>query len=302
VNLIVNDGRNYVFTSRKRYDIISADATHPTSSDSWILYTKEFYGLCRDRLTDRGVMCQWIPLHGILEQDYRVILATFHTAFPYVAVYYSGGYKTMGHTVLIGSKAPLRVDYGKAKTLLSDSLVREDLGKVNVATVYDLLNGFLLDQEAIDEFKDRVPLNTDDRPCIIFSKFRLLDRPFMGLSPLLEYRKNAFPQLYGIDADSVAAVKAAVDGDFEAMGYTMGGQILEFKEYNLRQSQNFNQSRQGIVQNLLTSKGIFETVISNYQTALRLNGADRNTQYLLDRASAELAYLNSFLNAESGPR
>ncbi len=52
INLIVNDGRNYVLTTDKRYDIISADATHPTSSDSWILYTKEFYELCRKK-TDR---------------------------------------------------------------------------------------------------------------------------------------------------------------------------------------------------------------------------------------------------------
>lgn len=302
VRLIVNDGRNYVFTARAKYDIISADATHPTSSDSWILYTKEFYGLCRDRLTDRGVMCQWIPLHGILERDYRVILATFHTAFPYVAVYYSGGYKTMGHTVLIGSKSPLRVDYGKAKALLADSLVREDLGRVNVAGVYDLLSGFVLDQDAIDEFKAGVPLNTDDRPCIIFSKFRLLDRPFMGLSPLMTYRKNVFPQLCGIDEDSVAAVKDAVDRNFEAAGYTLGGQILEFKEYNLRQSQNFNQSTQVIVQNLLESRAMFEQVIADYNTALRLNGADRNTRYLLDRASAELDYLNSFLDAANAPR
>jgi|WetSurMetagenome_2_1015567.scaffolds.fasta_scaffold00272_14 spermidine synthase len=302
VRLIVNDGRNYVFTSRKTYDVISADATHPTSSDSWILYTKEFYGLCRDRLSERGVMCQWIPLHGILERDYKVILATFHTAFPYVAVYYSGGYKTMGHTVLIGSKSPLRIDYGKARALFSDSLVKNDLNRVNVFDLYDLLGGFVLDQEAVDEFKTTVPLNTDDRPCIIFSKFRLDDRPFMGLSPLMAYRKNVFSQLYGMDADSVASIKTAVDGDFEAMGYAMGGQILEFKEYNLRRTQDFNQPRDAIVQNLMESRALFEQAISNYRTALTLYPGDRNTQYLLDRASDELAYLNSFLDAASAPR
>ncbi len=301
VHLMVNDGRNYVFTASKRYDIISADATHPTSSDSWILYTKEFYSLCRDRLTDKGVMCQWIPLHGILEQDYRTILATFHAAFPYVAVYYSGGYKTIGHTVLVGSKSPLAVDYGKAQTLFRDSVVRRDLDLVNVSTVYDLLSEFLLDQDAIDEFKNSVKLNTDDRPCIIFSKFQLENRPFAGLTPFMIYRKNVFSQLRDMPPDSEAAIRACMDRNFQAMGFTLGGQILEFEEYNLRQAQDFNQSRRGIVKNLLESKAIFEQVISNYQSALNLNPGDRNTQYLLSRTSAEMAYLNSFLDAANGP-
>jgi spermidine synthase len=302
VNLIVNDGRNYVLTTRKRFDIISADATHPTSSDSWILYTKEFYQLCRDRLADRGIMCQWIPLHGILEKDYKVILATFHAAFPYVAVYYSGGYKTIGHTVLLGSKAPLKVDFKMAKALLGDARLREDLAQVNVFDVYDLFNGFVFDQEAIDEFRGEVPLNTDDKPCIIFSKFKLLDKPFMGLVPLVKYRKNIFPQLYDMDTDSAAAIKATIDSNFEAMGFTLGGQILEFKEYNVRMAQDFNQPRDAVVRNLLESKAIFEQIISNYQTALRLNANDLHTKFLLNRVSSEYSYLNSFLDAANQPR
>ena len=297
VRLIVNDGRNYVLTTNKRYDIISADATHPTSSDSWILYTKEFYELCRSKLTDRGVMCQWIPLHGILERDYRIILSTFHTAFPYVAVYYSGGYKTIGHTILLGSKSPLKVDFKKAQMLFGDSRIKQDLQQVNVLDVYDLLNGFVLDQEAIDEFRGSVPLNTDDKPCIIFSKFELRDKPFMGLTPIVKYRKNVYSQLYDMDNDSVAQIKQTVDKNFLAMGYTLGGQILEFKEYNVRMAQDFNQSRQVIVRNLMESKTIFEQIISNYQTALQLNEKDYNTKYLLDRASSEFTYLNSFLDA-----
>ena len=63
IHLIVNDGRNYVFTARGKFDIISADATHPTSSDSWTLH-KGILRLCATS-SDRGVMCQWIPLHGI---------------------------------------------------------------------------------------------------------------------------------------------------------------------------------------------------------------------------------------------
>ncbi|GAI74311.1 unnamed protein product, partial [marine sediment metagenome] len=34
VNLIIDDGRNYLLRTTNQYDVITADATHPTGSDS----------------------------------------------------------------------------------------------------------------------------------------------------------------------------------------------------------------------------------------------------------------------------
>jgi spermidine synthase len=299
INLIVNDGRNYILTTDRRYDIISADATHPTSSDSWILYTKEFYGLCAGRLNDDGIMCQWIPLHGILERDYRIILKTFHSIFPFVAVYYSGGHKTIGHTVLLGSKKPMRIDYGLAEKLLQDRQVKEDMERMNVLSVQDLLSCFILDQAVIDEWGAGLPLNTDDRPCIIFTKFELENKPFMGIAPLVNFRKTVYPQLYGMDSAAAVRVKIAADRCFEAMGHTLQGQILEYNEYTMRMKQDFSKSRTAVVKNLNESKAIFEQIISEYQTALKINPDDLHTRMLLYRTSSEYEYLNSFLQAMS---
>lgn len=296
INFIVNDGRNYVLTTSKQYDIISADATHPTSSDSWILYTKEFYELCGKRLTDRGIMCQWIPLHGILERDYRIILNTFHKVFPFVAVYYSGGYKTIGHTVLLGSKSPLTIDFGRAQAILQDPQINNDLAQLNIYSVYDFLNGFLMDQEAIDGFSGSVPVNTDDKPGIIFSKFELEKKPYMGLSPIVNNRKSIFPQLCDLNPDSALAVRQKVERNFEAMGRFFEGQVLDYKEATLRMSQDFNQSKSGIVRNLNESKVLFEQIMSEYNAALQLNPEDYNAKYLLMRVSSEYDYLNSFLD------
>ena len=297
INFIVNDGRNYVLTTGKRYDIISADATHPTSSDSWILYTKEFYELCGKRLTDKGVMCQWIPLHGILERDYRIILNTFHKVFPFVAVYYSGGYKTIGHTVLLGSKSPMAIDFGRAQALLQDTQIKDDLAQLNIYSVYDFLNGFLMDQDALPTFAGNVPVNTDDKPRIIFSKFELEKKPYMGLSPIIKNRKSIFSILCNLNPDSALAVQQKVERNFEAMGHVLEGQILEYKEATLRMAQDFSRSKAEIVKNLDESKAIFEQIISCYNAALQLDPEDYNTKFLLMRVSSEYDYLNSFLNA-----
>ncbi|MCG8605594.1 fused MFS/spermidine synthase, partial [bacterium] len=67
LNLSIEDGRNFLLTSRRKYDIITADATHPTGADSWILFTKEYYELCRERLKPGGFFLQWLPLHALSE-------------------------------------------------------------------------------------------------------------------------------------------------------------------------------------------------------------------------------------------
>ena len=191
--------------------------------------------------------------------DYKVILATFRSAFPYVAVYYSGGYKTIGHTVLLGSKSPTQSGLQDGESAACGQPGARRPGRVNVAAVYDLLNGFGCRPGRDRRIQAGVPLNTDDRPCIIFSKFRLLDRPFMGLSRSCKYRITSFPTCTTWTAIRRAAIKETIDSNFEAVGYTRrpnpGIQGIQ-----RGQSQNFNQPREVIVQNLLESKAIFEQV------------------------------------------
>jgi spermidine synthase len=301
ISLLVNDGRNFVFTTTNRYDIISADATHPTSGDSWVLYTREFYNLCKSKLTDGGIMCQWTPLHGILERDYRIILNTFCSVFPFAAVYYSGGYKTMGHTVLLGSKNPMRIDVGKAEKLFEDRVTKEDLERVNVFSAYDFFSCFIMDQEGIREFAGGEPVNTDDRPAILFSKFKLDEKPYMGISSLARYRKNIFPQLCGMEEHAGARIQQTVENNFKATGSSLEGQILEFEEYTMRMKQDFEVPKAAIAENLDKSKILFEQAILDYRKAISLNPDDRHTLYLLSRASGELDYLNSFLEKMNMP-
>jgi spermidine synthase len=298
IRFVVNDGRNYVLTTDKKFDIISADATHPTSSDSWVLYTKEFYRLCSAKLRDNGVMCQWIPLHGVLERDYKIILRTFHSVFPFVSVYYSGGTKTSGHTLLLGSKSPMKVDFSRAEKLLDDSRVREDLTRVNVLSVYDLFNGLLMDQDAIDRFTAGVPCNTDDKPCIVFSKFELENRPYQGIAPLAGFRKNIFPSIINVDTAMAAQVKQTIDQTFEATGLSLEAQVLENREYTMRMTQNFDKSsREQMVRNLYASKALFDQVLAKYNESQEKNPNDLHTRYLFNTFSSEYEYLNSFLES-----
>ncbi|HUI92010.1 MAG TPA: fused MFS/spermidine synthase [Chitinivibrionales bacterium] len=296
VRYVVNDGRNFLFTTRKRYDLISADASHPTSSDSWILYTKEFYELCRSRLSDSGVMCQWIPLRGVLEKDYKTILNTFRSVFPYMTLWYAGGYKAIGHTILCGSKRPMKIDMGRAGALLDDSRVKSDLEQVNVFSLQDVFNCFVMDQDSATVFGSGAALNTDDRPVVIFSKAELWKKPFIGLRSMMRYRMNIYPELCGMDSVKGVQIKQAVDKNFEAMGHSIQGQILEFEEFVMRMDFDPRLPDAALAPNLSRSRDMLKQVLTEYTTALEQNTDDAHTRYLMIQDYSEYRAIMAYLD------
>jgi spermidine synthase len=87
-----DDGRNYLVTSNKRYDVIICDSTHPRAYDSWILYTEEFYRAIQKRLLPGGVFAQWVPVLGSMRGDlFRIHLNTFRRVFHNSTLWYVYG-------------------------------------------------------------------------------------------------------------------------------------------------------------------------------------------------------------------
>ncbi len=294
MHFVVDDGREYLLTTREEYDIISADATHPASGDSWVLYTREFYELCARRLGDGGVMSQWVPTHGVRESDFKTILETFHAVFPYVSLYYSGGYKAAGHVVLLGSRSPLRIDVRRAERLFADERVRTDLADVNVLSLPDLFNCFLFDQGAIDAFAAGAPVNTDDRPIVAFSASETPRVPRSWLASVARFRQSVFAQLSGMDDQAAPGIEQGLRTSFEATTYAVEGQILEAEEYAERLSLDLDRPDERTRQGLERSRSLLEQVVAKYAAALRTNPKEAHTRYLMMHAAAEMQALDRF--------
>jgi len=86
------DGRNFLATTGKQYDLIIGDSTHPRAYDSWILYTEEFYEAVARRLKPGGIFAQWVPVLGSMRGELmRVHLHTFSKVFPNATFWYVYG-------------------------------------------------------------------------------------------------------------------------------------------------------------------------------------------------------------------
>jgi spermidine synthase len=59
VHLRVDDGRNYLMLTRRRYDIVTADVIHPIFAGSGNLYSREYFQLIRHVLNPGGLVLQW---------------------------------------------------------------------------------------------------------------------------------------------------------------------------------------------------------------------------------------------------
>lgn len=177
---IVEDGRNYLLRSRETYDIITADATHPINSSSWALFTREFYGMIRQRLAPDGVFIQWLPFHDLAEQDYHAIIATFQSVFPNTTLFYTGAI----HTFLVATPEPLTREHILALDVqLQQHVALQDLGDGP-----RLARDFLMDSAQVHEYVGDVPIVTDDRAFFLPA----MDRGRIEQS-LLNYARQAAP-------------------------------------------------------------------------------------------------------------
>ena len=61
LKIIFNDGRNYLMTSKNKFDVITADPIHPWFRGAGYLYTTEYFKLASEHLLPGGVVCQWLP-------------------------------------------------------------------------------------------------------------------------------------------------------------------------------------------------------------------------------------------------
>ena len=128
--MIVNDGRNFLKLTRRKYDVITIDPPPPIDAAGVNnLYSREFIELAKSRLKKGGIMAHWIPFPGTRSgvddmETFAMLVRTFTELFPYVAV--QRGYHNFGMHVL-GSMEPLDISMDRVKQRLLKKEIADDL-------------------------------------------------------------------------------------------------------------------------------------------------------------------------------
>ncbi|MGQ9609365.1 MAG: fused MFS/spermidine synthase [bacterium] len=225
INLTIDDGRNYTLTTDKKYDMISTGIIHPlVSANSASFYTKDFYELCKKRMTSDGIMCQWVPLHRLPEDKYKMIIRTFKASFPHTTLWYKF---TPDFVILIGTPNELSINYQDFKKRMEKPEVKEDLALVNMSDPIALLDSFMMDERTIDQYTGPGHIHTDMRPRMEFFGPYTSVTTYQNLLGMRNFRTSVLPYLtnMGNTPQELNELRDKIQQYFDATQYTITGQL-----------------------------------------------------------------------------
>ncbi len=157
VRLRVDDGRNYLLLTPKRYDVVTADIIMPRWAGANNLYAAEYYRLVKNALKEDGLMLQWNG--GQTKTEYNLILRTFQSVFPHTTLWNNG-------SMMVGTKRPLQLDRAAFERKLKDPATRRALESMKLGSFDALLAQYTAGPEEVRRFVGPGPILTDDRPRI----------------------------------------------------------------------------------------------------------------------------------------
>ena len=317
IQAIHTDGRNYLLTTKEKFDIIISQPADPWVNGASQLFTKEFWELGAKHLNENGLFCEWIQLYSITPEYLGVLVNSFKEAFGkyengkkvsdgYVYLFRPG---LAGEILLIGSNEPLDINVKQIEDRIKTNFTAEsktasplvvrtldDLARISIHTSVDIVSQLLLGTEQVTKFAEtqteQVPrlkslplnkkVNTDDNVIIEFEAPKKLHL------------------FYAPIGDNLNSIAGSTDGNVEQylknFGETkqqQGSFLARLAIAHVKKASNFDPSKSLQDPNLkiaehLSKKAIelnpsVETYVANYLLSLK-KGNDTEAEHYLQKA------------------
>jgi spermidine synthase len=163
VEVVYDDARHFVLTSREKFDIITTDPIHPWVKGAATLYTREFFELAKRHLKPGGVVTQWVPLYETTLEVVKSEMATFFSVFPDGIAWINdrdGG----ADIVLFGQLDPAPIKVKELEERLGrpeNERVAESLRDVDFHSALDLLSSYVGRLPDLAAWLKGAAINTD---------------------------------------------------------------------------------------------------------------------------------------------
>ena len=186
VRLLADDGRTVIQRTADRYDIISIEVGQLLRPGAASFYTREFYERVRDRLTEGGIVSQFVPLAFLTPDSFRSVVRTFLEVFPQAILWFN-----RSEPLLIGTTGPrLALTPNRLALVEMPGAIHEDLqfalgagGAQNQPPVF--LASFVAGASGLARLSLGGEIYSDDRPVLDYRAGRLLS-PDESEIPILE--------------------------------------------------------------------------------------------------------------------
>ena len=209
VHIVFDDARNFLLTSRQKYDLIISEPSNPWIAGVATLFTDEFYSAARQRLAPGGMFVQWVQSYSLAPADLRMIMATFSPHFAEVTLW--RGEET--DLLLLGRTDTAPLQFNHLRALWQNNALRTDLESIDVRKPEGIVAYFLLDDAAVRKLGEGIALNTDDHTVLEYhAPETMLMRGLSDANDELITQVQTGPVPANLDP---AEVKRAVDAGVE---------------------------------------------------------------------------------------
>ena len=233
LRLVSNDGRNFIFTSEEKFDVIVSEPSNPWIAGVANLFTLEYFKRGAERLTDDGVFSQWLQIYEMSAEDVRTLVATFRKAFPFVYLFRG----SLGDLMLAGSKTERALDLNTIRAHLSDPKVAADYKRIDVESELDLISRFYMGPDELGRFSAGSVINTDDNALIEFNAPRRVgtaeETIAKNVKELQEYSASPLPYVVGASAFASGKANFLIEAALSAIKRDDTSRAEQFLEYSL---------------------------------------------------------------------
>jgi len=209
VHVTLDDARNFLFTTRQKYDLIVSEPSNPWIAGVATLFTSEFYEAVRQRLVPGGVFVQWVQMYSLYPDDLRMVLATFLSEFHGATLWHGDAPDLI---LMAPSPAPSEI-LRQGQSQFGLPRLRDDFSQLGMEEAAGLFGFYLLDEAGLRKFSSGVPVNTDDQTLLEYRAPRsLLIRGLedKNRNAILAEQKDPLPGDFPADVRDAALAASAL--------------------------------------------------------------------------------------------
>ena len=162
--MIYDDARHYIATTTEKFDLITSDPIHPWVKGSAVLYSQEYFELCRQRLKPGGLVTQWVPLYESDRAAVQSEIATFFSVFRDGTIWGNDDEGYGYDTVMLGQNGPLIIDVDALQRRLErpdHARVRKSLEPLALGSAVELLSTYAGRYADLRDWLARAEINRD---------------------------------------------------------------------------------------------------------------------------------------------
>ncbi len=169
--IAIDDIRGYLKKTKKKFDVIISEPSNIWMRGGANLFTREYFQTAKKHLKDDGFLLQWLHAYKISSSDYKTVIRTLNSVFPYVYLFTGGE----GDTFFLCSSKKIPFDLKLINSSFSGH--KDSLFPLEIKNSLDFLSCFLMGNTKLKKFAGEGEIHTDNFPFLEFSGAQSLYSP-----------------------------------------------------------------------------------------------------------------------------